>query len=171
MTSTSKATISTTLGDIVMELFDEVTPEAVANFVGLATGTKPYEGLNGSGTTTGPYYDGCEIHYVVGDVLIQMGDPTGTGTGGPGYWFPDEIVPGLTFDRPWLVATAGKGPDSHGSMFFITIIEAEWLNGDYTIFGEVIDEASRELVARISAVPASQMRPIDPVIINTVTVT
>lgn len=166
---TLRATLHTTMGDIVMELFDDQTPEAVANFKGLAEGTKPYAGLNASGGMSGPYYDGMTIHCVAKWYLIQMGDPTGTGQGGPGYMFPDEIVEGLTFDRPWLVGTAGKGPQSHGSQFFITVDQMPHLDGDYTLFGEVTDWPSRDVVGTINMVPTHAMVPVDPIIVSSVT--
>lgn len=167
-----RATLHTTMGDIAVTLYADATPETVANFVGLAEGTKTYTGPNASGGMSGPFYDGCIIHHVVRDFIIQTGDPTGSGRGGPGYDMPDEIVDGLRFDRPFLLAAAGEGPRSLGSQFFITLRgdDMEHLDGDYTIFGEVADEPSRDVVRAVNAVPAVGFFPICPVTIHRISI-
>lgn len=171
----------TTEGDIKIDLFDDKTPETVANFLGLATGEKEWTDPFTGQPSHEPFYDGLTFHRIIKDFMIQGGCPLGTGTGGPGYNFDDEIVPGLTFDRPYLLAMAnaglrrgmdGKVHGTNGSQFFITTAPTEWLQGKHTIFGEVADDASREVVDRISAVSTDPRdRPVEDVVISSVTVT
>jgi peptidyl-prolyl cis-trans isomerase A (cyclophilin A) len=144
------ATLHTSEGDIRLVLFPDHAPKTVANFVGLATGTKPYGGPNASGGTSGPFYDGSIFHRVIASFMIQGGDPTGTGRGGPGYRFEDEFHPELRFDRPYLLAMANAGPGTNGSQFFITVVPTPHLNRRHTIFGEVADEESRAVVDAIA---------------------
>ena len=125
------AVISVTKGDIVVELFYKDAPLTVTNFVGLAEGT--LDAAKGK-----KYYDGLKFHRVISDFMIQGGDPQGTGTGGPGYQFPDEPVENLVFDKPGKLAMANAGPGTNGSQFFITHVPTEWLNYKHTIFGEVV---------------------------------
>jgi len=167
----SQATLHTNHGDIVLTLFDDQAPKTVANFVGLAGGTKAYRDANGA-QTTGKYYDGVIFHRVIPGFMIQGGDPTGTGRGGPGYTFGDEIHPDLVFDKPYLLAMANAGPGTNGSQFFITVGATPWLNRKHTIFGVVADEASRAVVDAIAAVPTgAQDRPRKNVVIESVDVT
>ncbi len=164
----SVATLHTNHGDIVLTLFDDHAPTTVANFVGLADGTKPYRGEDGE-PGSGPYYDGVIFHRVIPGFMIQGGDPTGTGRGGPGYTFADEIHPDLVFNRPYLLAMANAGPGTNGSQFFITVGAAPWLNRKHTIFGEVADAASQAVVDQIAAVATDRNdRPREDVIINSV---
>ena len=125
------AIISTTKGDIVVELYYKDTPLTVTNFVGLAEGT--LDAAKGK-----KFYDGLKFHRVINDFMIQGGDPEGTGRGGPGYRFPDEPVAGLIFDKPGKLAMANAGPGTNGSQFFITHVPTDWLNYRHTIFGEVV---------------------------------
>lgn len=165
-----KATLHTNQGDIAVELFENEAPKTVANFVGLATGTKPYTDANGE-PGSGPFYDGVIFHRVIPGFMIQGGDPTGTGMGGPGYKFGDEIFPGRVFDEPYLLAMANAGPGTNGSQFFITVAPTTWLNRKHTIFGVVADEASRKVVDKIAAVKTGRNdRPMQDVVINSVTV-
>lgn len=166
------ATLHTNHGDIVVNLFNEQAPHTVANFVGLATGTKEYRDP-GSGTMTkGNFYDGLTFHRVIDGFMIQGGDPIGNGTGGPGYKFGDEFHPDLSFNRPFLLAMANAGPATNGSQFFITVVPTPHLNFRHTIFGEVADQASRDVVMRISTVKTGRMdRPLEPVVIESVEVT
>jgi peptidyl-prolyl cis-trans isomerase A (cyclophilin A) len=165
------ATLATTEGDIRIQLFPNHAPKTVANFVELAEGTRewtdPRTGTRGSA----PLYDGTVFHRVIGGFMIQGGDPLGTGTGGPGYRFNDEFHPELGFTKPYLLAMANAGPGTNGSQFFVTVGKTEWLTGKHTIFGEVADAASREVVDKIAAVETGQMdRPATDVVINKVTI-
>ena len=133
----TQATLHTSAGDIVVELFPNHAPKTVANFVELATGAREWVNPNTGEKTTANLYDGTVFHRVIANFMIQGGDPLGTGTGGPGYRFADEFHPELNFDRPYLLAMANAGPGTNGSQFFITVTETAWLNRKHTIFGEV----------------------------------
>ncbi|MEJ5928456.1 peptidylprolyl isomerase [Corynebacterium sp. H128] len=168
---TATATLHTNRGDIVIDLYGNHAPETVANFVGLADGSKEYKSNNASGTTEGPFYDGAIFHRVIDGFMIQGGDPTGTGRGGPGYMFGDEIHPELRFDRSYLLAMANAGPGTNGSQFFISVAAAPWLNGKHTIFGEVTDAASQKVVDEIATTATGAMdRPTEDVVINSITI-
>ena len=164
-----QATLKTNLGDISINLFPDHAPETVENFVGLASGTKEYADPRSGARTTGRFYDGLGFHRVIKGFMIQGGCPLGTGTGGPGYTFKDEPHPELVFDRPYLLAMANAGPGTNGSQFFITVGSASWLNFKHTIFGEVADEDSRNVVDAIAATRTDgRDRPVEPVVIETV---
>ena len=141
---TATATLHTNRGDIKIALFGNHAPKTVANFVGLAQGTKEYSTENASGGSSGPFYDGAVFHRVINGFMIQGGDPTGTGRGGPGYKFADEFHPELQFDKPYLLAMANAGPGTNGSQFFITVGQTPHLNRKHTIFGEVVDGDSQQ---------------------------
>ncbi len=163
------ATIKTNHGDIVVQLFPNHAPKTVANFTALAEGTREWVDPRTGQKTTKPLYDGTIFHRVISGFMIQGGDPLGSGTGGPGYRFADEFHPELTFDRPYLLAMANAGPGTNGSQFFITVGKTPHLNRRHTIFGEVADEASREVVEKIAATPTGVMdRPINDVVIESV---
>jgi peptidyl-prolyl cis-trans isomerase A (cyclophilin A) len=133
------ATFKTSMGDIVVQLFPEKAPITVANFVGLAEGTKEWtDPRSGQKQAGKPLYDGTIFHRVIPDFMIQGGDPLGTGTGGPGYRFQDEIGPDNKFSKPGLLAMANAGPGTNGSQFFITEVPTPWLDKGHTIFGEVV---------------------------------
>jgi peptidyl-prolyl cis-trans isomerase A (cyclophilin A) len=149
------ATLHTNVGPIRLQLFGNHAPKTVANFVELAEGTRQYSDPRTGAQGSGPYYDGTIFHRVIPGFMIQGGDPTGTGRGGPGYNFNDECHPELHFDRPYLLAmaNAGKRPDgsgTNGSQFFITVGPTGWLNFKHTIFGEVVDDDSRKVVDTIA---------------------
>lgn len=170
---TATAIIHTNHGDIRIDLFGNHAPETVDNFVGLAEGTKEYQGPNASGKDSGPFYDEAVFHRIITGFMIQGGDPLGTGTGGPGYNFDDEIHPELQFDRPYLLAmaNAGKrgGRGTNGSQFFITVVPTPHLNGNHTIFGEVADEDSRKVVDELGRVATDHWdRPLEPVVITSI---
>ena len=131
------AKFNTSKGEILCSLEFEKTPLTVANFVGLAEGTKD---LGGGAKAKGDrYYDGLTFHRVIPDFMIQGGCPLGTGTGGPGYTFPDEIDPSLKHSGPGVLSMANAGPGTNGSQFFITHVPTPWLDGKHTVFGRVVD--------------------------------
>lgn len=166
---TATAVLHTNRGDIEIELFGNHAPKTVENFVGLANGSADYKTENASGTTEGPFYDGAVFHRVIDGFMIQGGDPTGTGRGGPGYQFEDEFHPELQFDRPFLLAMANAGPGTNGSQFFITVVPTPHLNRAHTIFGEVTDAASQKVVSEIAATATDRFdRPVEPVVIESV---
>jgi len=173
------ATLHTNHGDIAVNLFGDHAPRTVQNFTGLADGsgdwTDPATGKPGEG----PLYRNVVFHRIIPGFMIQGGDPLGVGTGGPGYTFNDEIHPELTFGQPYLLAMANAGlrrnaitgqPEgTNGSQFFITTDPTPWLQGKHTIFGEVADDASRQVVDAISAVPTGAAdRPVEPVVIESI---
>ncbi|MDY6809449.1 peptidylprolyl isomerase [Gordonia sp. HNM0687] len=166
-TQKQTATLKTNRGDIVVELFPNHAPKTVANFTGLADGSKDYSQPNASGGDSGPFYDGSVFHRVIEGFMIQGGDPTGTGRGGPGYQFADEFHPELQFDRPYLLAMANAGPGTNGSQFFITVGPTPHLNRRHTIFGEVSDPASQQVVDAIATTSTDRAdRPLDEVVIE-----
>ncbi|WP_367133836.1 peptidylprolyl isomerase [Saccharothrix sp. HUAS TT1] len=165
------ATLHTSQGDIRITLFPDHAPKTVANFVGLAEGTKGYTESNAKGESSGPFYDGAIFHRVIAGFMLQGGDPTGTGRGGPGYKFADEFHPELQFNKPYLLAMANAGPNSNGSQFFITVAPTTWLNFKHTIFGEVADQESRNVVDAIGKAPTgANDRPVTDVVIQKVSV-
>ncbi len=162
----TSATLHTNHGEIDVELFDDDAPTTVANFVKLAR-----DG----------FYDGVVFHRVIEGFMIQTGDPLGTGTGGPGYSFDDEIHPELGFTEPYLLAMANAGQQrdritgklggTNGSQFFISVAATEWLTGKHTIFGKVADDASRAVVDAIADTRTARGdRPVEDITINSVTV-
>lgn len=128
------ARLTTTKGEILIKLTHDKTPGTVGNFVALAEGK-----MKNSAKATGePYYDGLTFHRVISDFMVQGGDPNGTGAGGPGYKFDDEIHPELKHDKPGILSMANAGPGTNGSQFFITHVPTPWLDGKHTVFGEVV---------------------------------
>src|SRR5438309_8778953 len=177
------ATLKTSMGDIVIQLFEDKAPKTVANFIGLASGTKEWTDPKTGEKVKKPLYNGTIFHRVIPGFMIQGGDPLGTGTGGPGYKFADELRADLLFDRPGRLAMASAGPNTNGSQFFITECAQPDLNPcldeggcqrgyrlvpkgtGYTIFGQC-DSESVELVKRIGRMPRDPNagdRPRDPV--------
>jgi peptidyl-prolyl cis-trans isomerase A (cyclophilin A) len=168
-TSKHIATLRTNQGDIRINLFPDHAPKTVDNFAGLARGSKSYSKPNASGGDSGPFYDGSVFHRVISGFMIQGGDPTGTGMGGPGYQFGDEFHPDLKFDRPYLLAMANAGPGTNGSQFFITVGPTPHLNRKHTIFGEVADAESRAVVDAIATTATDRSdRPLNEVVIQRV---
>lgn len=156
------AVVYTSMGNIVCRLFEKQAPKTVANFRGLATGTKAWTDPTTGRVKHTPLYSGTTFHRVIPDFMIQGGDPTGTGNGWPGYKIEDEIDPSLKFDRPGILAMANSGPNTNGCQFFITVGPAEHLNGNYSVFGEVV--SGQDVADAISKVPRdSADKPNEPV--------
>jgi peptidyl-prolyl cis-trans isomerase A (cyclophilin A) len=170
LVSETQVILHTSEGDIRLTLFPTHAPKTVANFVGLAEGSKEYTQRNARGELSGPFYDGSLFHRVIDGFMIQGGDPTGTGTGGPGYRFGDETHPELQFNRPYLLAMANAGPNTNGSQFFITVRPTTHLNRKHTIFGEVADRDSRSVVDTIAGTQTRGDRPVKNIVIERVTV-
>src|SRR5450755_1648047 len=157
------AIIETTAGKLTCTLFPDKAPIGVANFTGLATGTKDWTNPSSGAKKHGvPLYDGTIFHRVIPSFMIQGGDPIGTGAGDPGYKFKNETSPDVTFDRPGRLAYANAGPDTNGSQFFITEVPYPSLNGGYTIFGQC-DDAAVELEKKIARMATDGERPLRPV--------
>src|SRR5499427_3023940 len=169
MTETLTATLTTTQGTVTVRLFPDHAPKTVRNFVELAEGGREWTDPRTRATTKDKLYDGTIFHRVIAGFMIQGGDPLGTGTGGPGYQFGDEIHPDLRFDKPYLLAMANAGPGTNGSQFFITVAPTPWLNGKHTIFGEVVQGADVvDLISRVKT--GSQDRPVEDVTVDSVTI-
>ena len=169
MTDTLTATLQTSQGTVVVRLFPDHAPKTVRNFVELAEGGRQWTDPRTGRATTDKLYDGTIFHRVIPDFMIQGGDPLGSGRGGPGYKFADEIHPDLRFDRPYLLAMANAGPGTNGSQFFITVVPTPHLNGRHTIFGEVVD--GREVVDRISQTQTDRNdRPVQDVVLESVSI-
>ncbi|HEY8536754.1 MAG TPA: peptidylprolyl isomerase, partial [Vicinamibacterales bacterium] len=164
------ARFDTIEGTFTVRFFDELAPRTVANFVGLAEGTKewidPATGERRIGT---PFYDGLIFHRVIDGFMIQGGDPLGQGIGGPGYRFADEFHPSLRHDRAGIVSMANAGPNTNGSQFFITLAPTPHLDDRHSVFGEVVD--GLDVVRKIGKVPTGPRdRPLTDVVIRKVTI-
>jgi peptidyl-prolyl cis-trans isomerase A (cyclophilin A) len=161
----------TSMGRITCRFFDKQAPQTVANFIALAQGTKSYiDPVSKKKVTGKPFYDGTTFHRVIPEFMIQGGDPTGTGTGDPGYMFADEFDPNLNFDVPGRLAMANSGPGTNGSQFFITEMPTTHLNQKHTIFGQC-DQPGVSVVASIARVQRdANDKPVQPVVLNKVTI-
>ena len=164
------ATLNTTEGDVEVRLFEERAPNTVENFVGLATGEKAWtDPETGEQKDGEPLYEDVVIHRVIDGFMIQMGDPTGTGRGGPGYTFEDEFHPELRHDGPGVLSMANRGPDTNGSQFFVTLDATPHLDDRHAVFGEVTD--GMDVVRAIGAVQTdANDRPTRDVLLESVTV-
>jgi peptidyl-prolyl cis-trans isomerase A (cyclophilin A) len=165
------AEFATTEGSFTVRLFDQEVPETVANFVGLAEGTKEWThpGTRQKMTNT-PFYDGIVFHRVIEGFMIQSGDPLGQGIGGPGYQFKDEFHPQLRHSKAGILSMANAGPNTNGSQFFITLGPTPHLDNRHSVFGEVTQ--GMEVVRRIGSTPTGrQDRPVKDVVINSVKIT
>lgn len=172
---TAVATFHTNKGDIVVNLYGNHAPKTVRNFVGLATGDIEWADPTSGEKRNDPLYSGLVFHRIIPDFMIQGGDPLGTGTGGPGYQFDDEIHPELDFTKPYILAMANAGTyggkGTNGSQFFITTAATTWLQGKHTIFGEVADDESRAVVDAIEGVPTDgRDKPVEDVVIQSIDV-
>jgi peptidyl-prolyl cis-trans isomerase A (cyclophilin A) len=169
-TSGLYAEFDTTMGKFVCQLFPDEAPKTVANFVGLAEGTKEFSDPASGSKLKKPYYDGLIFHRVIPNFMIQGGDPTGTGRGGPGYKFEDEFNAKLKFEKPGKLAMANAGPNTNGSQFFITTAATPWLDARHSIFGQVVE--GQEIVDKISMTERNaQDRPLNDVIIKKIIIT
>ncbi len=162
------ATVRTSKGDIEVRLFPNHAPKTVENFVGLADGSREWKDPRSGKPVSGrPLYTSTIFHRVIPGFMLQGGDPLGTGTGGPGYQFKDEIHPELGFTKPYLLAMANAGPGTNGSQFFITVAPTTWLTGKHTIFGEVT--SGQDVVDAIAAVRTGrQDKPVEDVLIESI---
>ena len=160
----------TSEGNFTARLFEDEAPKTVANFTGLADGSKEWTDPRTGKKTHDKYFDGTVFHRVIADFMIQGGDPLGQGTGGPGYTFADEFSPKLRHDRPGLLSMANRGPNTGGGQFFITLVPTPWLDNKHAIFGEIVE--GMDVVEAIGRTPTSKPgdRPIKPITIQTVTI-
>jgi peptidyl-prolyl cis-trans isomerase A (cyclophilin A) len=163
------AHFDTTEGKFTVRFFEQEAPNTVANFVGLAEGTKEFRNPKTGAKENRPYYNGVIFHRVIDGFMIQGGDPLGQGTGGPGYNFPDEFHSSLRHSRAGLLSMANAGPNTNGSQFFITLAPTPHLDNRHSIFGEVVE--GLEVVQKIGKVKTDRNdRPLTPVVMNTVTI-
>jgi peptidyl-prolyl cis-trans isomerase A (cyclophilin A) len=164
------AHFTTSEGNFTARLFDAETPKTVANFTGLAEGSKEWTDPRTGRKTNTRYFDGTIFHRVIEGFMIQGGDPLGQGTGGPGYTFADEFSPKLRHDRPGLLSMANRGPNTNGGQFFITLAATPWLDNKHSIFGEIVK--GMDIVERIGHTPTSKPgdRPVNAVTIQRVTI-
>lgn len=169
---TSVATINTNHGAIKINLFGNHAPKTVENFEGLATGSIEWRDPRTGEVQTGkPLYNGVIFHRIIQQFMLQGGDPTGTGMGGPGYQFGDEINSELNFNEPFKLAMANAGPGTNGSQFFITTAPTTWLFGKHTVFGEVADEESKAVCMKIEGVDCDgRDKPLTDVIIESISI-
>src|SRR6188508_346820 len=162
------AHFTTSEGNFTIRLLESEAPNTVANFVGLAEGTKEWSDPKTGQKVKRPFYDGLIFHRIIADFMIQGGDPLGTGTGGPGYKFADEFSPKLRHSRAGLLSMANAGPNSNGSQFFITLAATPWLDNKHSIFGEVVE--GMDVVQKIGKTATSKPndRPVKPITIQSV---
>ena len=161
------AILETSQGSMVCRLFEKEAPQTVANFVGLAEGTREFSDPLTGKKTKRPFFDGLAFHRVIPDFMIQGGCPLGNGTGGPGYHFADEFHPSLRHDGPGKLSMANSGPGTNGSQFFVTVAATPWLDNRHTIFGEVVE--GQDVAVTISQAPRdSGDRPRTPIILKSV---
>ena len=162
------ALFTTSEGNFKVRLFDQEAPNTVANFAGLAEGSKDFTDQKTGQKAKRPFYDGLVFHRVIDAFMIQGGDPLGTGTGGPGYKFGDELSPKLRHTKPGLLSMANSGPNTNGSQFFITLAATPWLDNKHSIFGEVIE--GMDVVSKIGSTATSKPsdRPLKPITIQSV---
>ena len=163
------ATIKTSMGDIVVHLFDDKAPKTVANFADLATGKKEWTDPKTGQKVKRPFYNGIIFHRVIPGFMIQGGDPLGTGFGGPGYDFEDEFNPDLRHSKAGILSMANKGPNTNGSQFFITVRAVPQLDGKHAVFGEVVK--GQEVVNAIVNTPRdANDKPLKDVVIKEIVV-
>jgi peptidyl-prolyl cis-trans isomerase A (cyclophilin A) len=164
------AVLNTTEGTIVCRLFEKEAPKTVQNFTDLAEGKRDWQDRVSNKKGPGPLFNGTIFHRVIPNFMIQAGDPSGTGMGGPGYKFEDETKGSPhKFDLPGKLAMANSGPNTNGSQFFITVAPTPWLTGNHTIFGEVVE--GNDVIEKIVNVPRNrQDKPNKDIVLNSVTI-
>ncbi len=164
------AHFTTSAGNFTARLFDAETPNTVANFIGLADGSKEWTDPRTGRKVTQPYYSGTIFHRVIDGFMIQGGDPLGQGTGGPGYTFADEFHAKLRHSKAGILSMANRGPNTNGGQFFITLAETPWLDNKHSVFGEITD--GMDVVKKIGTTATSKPgdRPVKPITIESVTI-
>ena len=164
------AHFTTSEGNFTARLFEAETPNTVANFTGLAEGSKEWTDPRSGKKVKQPYYNGTVFHRVIEGFMIQGGDPLGQGTGGPGYTFADEFHPKLRHGKAGLLSMANRGPNTNGGQFFITLAATPWLDDKHTVFGEVTE--GMDVVKKIGSTPTSKPgdRPVKPITVESVTI-
>jgi len=162
------AIFTTSEGSFTVRLFDQEAPNTVANFAGLAEGSKEWTDPKTGQKVKRPFYDGLVFHRVIADFMIQGGDPLGTGTGGPGYKFADEFHPKARHGKAGILSMANAGPGTNGSQFFITLAPTPWLDNKHTVFGEVV--SGMDVIQKIGSTATSKPgdRPLKPITIQNV---
>ena len=164
------ATLKTSMGDIVIQLFEDKAPKTVANFIELATGVKEWTDPKTKEKVKRPLYNGTVFHRVIPGFMIQGGDPLGNGTGGPGYRFEDEFHPDLKHSKTGILSMANAGPNTNGSQFFITYKATPWLDGRHSVFGEVVK--GQNVVDAIGNAPRDfRDRPVKEIVLQEVVIT
>jgi len=164
------AHFTTSEGTFTAQLFDAETPNTVANFVGLAEGSKEWTDPRSGKKVKQAYYNGTIFHRVIADFMIQGGDPLGQGTGGPGYKFADEFHPKLRHSKAGVLSMANSGPNTNGGQFFITLVPTPWLDNKHSVFGEIT--AGMDIVEKIGRTSTGKPgdRPLKPITIQSVTI-
>jgi peptidyl-prolyl cis-trans isomerase A (cyclophilin A) len=163
------AKFSTTEGDFTVKLFDKQAPKTVANFVGLAEGTKEWKDPRSGKMVKKPFYNGLKFHRIIDGFMIQGGDPLGNGTGGPGYEFEDEFDPKLRHSKAGILSMANAGRNTNGSQFFITLAPTPHLNDKHSVFGEVV--SGMDVIKKLGSTPVgANDKPIKDEVIKSVTI-
>jgi len=164
------AHFTTSAGNFTARLFDAETPNTVANFTGLADGSKEWTDPRTGRKVKQPYYNGTTFHRVIDGFMIQGGDPLGNGTGGPGYKFADEFHPKLRHSKAGILSMANSGPNTNGGQFFITLVETPWLDNKHSVFGEITD--GMDVVKKIGSTATSKPgdRPVKAITIESITI-
>ena len=164
------AHFTTSEGNFTARLFDAETPNTVANFAGLADGSKEWTDPRSGRKVTQPYFNGTVFHRVIDGFMIQGGDPLGQGTGGPGFTFADEFHPKLRHSKAGMLSMANRGPNTNGGQFFITLAATPWLDDKHSVFGEIVD--GMDVVKKIGSTATSKPgdRPLKPITVESVTI-